>query len=109
VALKVSEGVVDTLFHFARREVTKNFLAKVGFFLMKKNLKRLYKKVDYSEYGGAQLLGINGVCIIGHGRSNPHAVQSAVRMAKDFVVHRIQEKIQSEMARLSGIAHGVKA
>lgn len=109
VALKVSEGVVETLFHWARREVTKNLLAKLGFFLMKRNLKRLYKKVDYSEYGGAQLLGINGVCIIGHGRSNPQAVRSAVRMAKDFVVHRVQERIQAEMAKLGGATHGAKA
>ncbi|MBM3284488.1 MAG: phosphate acyltransferase PlsX [Candidatus Aminicenantes bacterium] len=109
VALKVSEGVVETLFHMARREVTRNLLAKVGFFLMKRNLKRLYKKVDYSEYGGAQLLGINGVCIVGHGRSNPHAVRNAVRMAKDFVVHRVQDRIQAEVARLGGATHGAKA
>ena len=71
VALKVSEGVVETLFHMARREIMKDFFAKIGFLLMKRHLKKIYKKVDYSEYGGAQLLGLNGVCIIGHGRSNP--------------------------------------
>ncbi len=109
VALKVSEGVVEALFHWARREVTKNLLAKLGVFLMKRNLKRLYKKVDYSEYGGAQLLGINGVCIIGHGRSNPQAIKSAVRMARDFVVHRVQERIQAEIAKLGGATHGAKA
>lgn len=109
VALKVSEGVVEMLSHLARREIAKNFLARVGLFLMKKNLKRLYKRVDYSEYGGAQLLGINGVCIIGHGRSNPQAVRSAVRLARDFVVHRVQEKIQEEMAKFSGVTHGIKA
>ncbi len=109
VALKVSEGVVETLYHWARREVTKNLLAKLGFFLMRRNLKRLYKRVDYSEYGGAQLLGINGVCIIGHGRSSPRAVGSAVRLARDFVVHRVQERIQAEMAKLGGATHGAKA
>lgn len=109
VALKVSEGVVEALFHMARREITRNILAKIGFFLMKKNLKRLYRKVDYSEYGGALLLGINGVCIVGHGRSNPYAVRNAIRMAKDFVARRVQEKIQTEMARLRGVVYGAKA
>ena len=68
---------------------------------MKRNLKKLYKKVDYTEYGGAQLLGINGVCIIGHGRSNSNAVKNAVGLAKDFVVNKVQEKIQNEIAELS--------
>ncbi len=101
IALKVSEGVVETIFYMARNEIMKNIFSKLGFFLMKRNLKRVYKKVDYTEYGGAQLLGVNGVCIIGHGRSNPAAVKNAVRMAKDFVVNRVQEKIQDEIARIS--------
>lgn len=101
VALKVSEGVVETFFYMARNEIMKNIFAKIGFFLMKRNLKRLYKKVDYTEYGGAQLLGINGVCIIGHGRSNATAVKNAVRLAKDFVLNRVQEKIQNEIANLA--------
>ncbi|MBN1938558.1 MAG: phosphate acyltransferase PlsX [Candidatus Aminicenantes bacterium] len=99
VALKVSEGVIETLFHMARREITKNFFAKIGLFLMKGHLKRIYKRVDYSEYGGAQLLGLNGVCVIGHGRSNSNAVKNAVRLARDFVAKRIQEKIREELGR----------
>jgi glycerol-3-phosphate acyltransferase PlsX len=100
VALKVSEGVVETLFYMVRNEVMKNFFAKIGYLLMKRNLKKMYRKVDYSEYGGALLLGLNGVCIIGHGRSNANAVKHAVRLAKDFVVSRVQDKIQHEMARV---------
>ncbi|MEE9390781.1 MAG: phosphate acyltransferase PlsX [Candidatus Aminicenantaceae bacterium] len=109
VALKVSEGVVDTIFYMARNEVMKNIFSKIGFFLMKRNLKKLYRKIDYTEYGGAQLLGINGVCIIGHGRSNANAVKNAVGLARDFVVNQVQEKIQSEVARLSQTFDGVKA
>lgn len=100
VALKASEGVVETLFSMARHEIMKNLLAKVGFFLMKRNLRKLFKRVDYSEYGGAHLLGLNGVCIIAHGRSNPTAVKNAIRMAKDFVKNRVQEKIKQEMAKV---------
>jgi glycerol-3-phosphate acyltransferase PlsX len=101
IALKVSEGVVDTMFNMARTEIMKNLFAKIGFLLMKRHLKKLYKRVDYSEYGGAQLLGINGVCIIGHGRSNVMAVKNAVKMAKDFVKNRVQDKIRAEISLLS--------
>lgn len=99
VALKVSEGVVETLFSMAKREIMKDFLAKIGFLLMKGHMKKLYKRVDYSEYGGAQLLGLNGVCIIGHGRSSANAVRSAVRMARDFVTSRVQDRIREEIAK----------
>ena len=101
IALKVSEGVVETFFYMARTELMKNFFSKIGLFLMKRNLKKLYKKIDYSEYGGAQLLGINGVCIIGHGRSSSNAVKNAVGLAKDFVVNKVQEKIQDGIANIS--------
>ncbi|MFB0566428.1 MAG: phosphate acyltransferase PlsX [Candidatus Aminicenantaceae bacterium] len=99
VALKASEGVIETFFFMVRNEIMKNFFAKLGYLLMKRNLNKLFKKVDYTEYGGALLLGLNGVCIIGHGRSNVNAVKSAVKLAKDFVVSRIQDRIQQAMAR----------
>ena len=99
IALKVSEGVVETFFKMARTEIMKNIFSKIGFILMKRNLKKLYKKVDYSEYGGAHLLGLNGACIIGHGRSSSTAVKNAVKLAKDFVVGKVQEKIQKEIGQ----------
>ncbi len=101
VALKVSEGVVETFFNMARNEVMKNIFCKIGFFLMKRNVKRLYKKIDYSEYGGAHLLGLKGACVIGHGRSNAKAVKNAIGVAKEFVINRVQEKIQDEMTHFS--------
>lgn len=101
VALKVSESVVETFSYFARTEIMKNFFAKIGLFLMKRNLKKIYKKVDYTEYGGAQLLGINGVCIIGHGRSNSNAVKNAIGLAKDFVLNKVQDKIQHDITELT--------
>jgi glycerol-3-phosphate acyltransferase PlsX len=105
IALKVSEGVVETVLSMARTEVMRNFFSKIGFFLMKRNLKKLYKRLHYSEYGGAPLLGLNGVCVVGHGRSNPTAVKNAIRLAKDFVASRVVEKIQHEMGGyLQGLA-----
>ena len=109
VALKVSEGVVQSVVSMARHEITKDIFAKLGYLLMKRHLKKLYKKIDYSEYGGAQLLGVNGVIIIGHGRSNPTAVRNAVGRAKEFVANRVQDKIQAEILRYENALRGVAA
>jgi len=109
VALKVSEGVVESVLSMARHEITKNIFAKLGYLLMKRHLKKIYKKVDYSEYGGAQLLGLAGVCIIGHGRSNPAAVRNAIARAREFVANRVQEKIQAEILRYEHALKGVDA
>ena len=109
VALKVIEGVVQSVVSMARHEITKDIFAKLGYLLMKRHLKRLYKKVDYSEYGGAQLLGLDGLCVIGHGRSNPAAVRSAVGRAREFVANRVQEKIQSEILRYEHALKGARA
>ena len=109
VALKVTEGVVQSVMSMARHEITKNIFAKLGYLLMKRHLKKLYKKVDYSEYGGAQLLGVDGVCIIGHGRSNPDAVRNAIARAREFVANRVQEKIQAEITRYEHALKGAVA
>ncbi len=109
VALKVSESAAETMQVFLKRHLLSNPLGKLGLLLLMPSLKRFKKDLDYAEYGGAPLLGVNGVVIIGHGRSNPQAVRSAVRLARDFVVHRVQEKIQEEMAKFSGVTHGIKA
>ncbi len=107
VALKVSEGLVETVLSMARHEITKNIFAKLGYVLMKRHLKKIYKKVDYSEYGGAQLLGVDGVCVIGHGRSNPVAVRSAIGRAREFVLNHVQERIQTEILRYEQALRGV--
>lgn len=109
VALKATEGVVQSVLALAKHEITKNVFAKLGYLLMKRHLKKIYKRIDYAEYGGAQLLGVDGVCIIGHGRSNPTAVRSAVLRAREFVGGRVQEKIQGELLRYEHALKGVAA
>ncbi|MFO7865209.1 MAG: phosphate acyltransferase PlsX [Candidatus Aminicenantes bacterium] len=109
IALKTSEGVIDTFANMAKNEIMKNIFAKLGFLLMKRHLKKLYKKVDYSEYGGAHLLGIDGVCIVGHGRSNPVAVKNAIRLAQDYVKGKVQENIRKRLERTAGALHGARA
>jgi phosphate acyltransferase len=109
VALKASEGVVQSVLSMARHEITKSIFAKLGYLLMKRHLKRVYKKIDYTEYGGAQLLGLDGVCIIGHGRSNPVAVRNAVARAREFVANGVQAKIQAEILRYEHAMRGSAA
>jgi glycerol-3-phosphate acyltransferase PlsX len=109
IALKATEGVVQSVLAMAKHEITKNIFAKLGYLLMKRHLKRIYKKVDYSEYGGAQLLGVDGVCIIGHGKSNPAAVRSAILRAREFVAGGVQGKIQGELLRYEHALKGVAA
>ncbi|MFQ6069579.1 MAG: phosphate acyltransferase PlsX [Candidatus Aminicenantales bacterium] len=108
VALKASEGLVETFTYMVRNEIMKSMFSKIGYFLMKRNLKKAFRKVDYSEYGGALLLGLNGICIVGHGRSNPNAVKNAVRLARDFVKSKVQERIKHEMARVFQATSEVK-
>lgn len=93
VALKVSESVAEMLNDVLRREILRGFLGKLGTLLLLSNLKRFKKGMDYSEYGGAPLLGVNGVVIIGHGRSSSKAIKNAIRAAKVEVERNVNKKI----------------
>ena len=100
VTLKVSEGVVDVMLSMLKREIMSNVFSKIGFFFLKKSLKRIKKKLDYSEYGGALLLGVNGIVIIGHGSSNPKAIKNAISLSCKFVSEKVLEKISREISRV---------
>ena len=93
VALKVSESAAEAMQVFLKRHLLSNFLGKIGLFFLLPSLKRFKKEIDYAEYGGAPLLGVNGVVIIGHGRSNAKAIKNAIRVAKEEVERRFNEKI----------------
>lgn len=93
VALKVSESLAEAVQEFLKRHLLKNPLGIFGLLLLKGSLRNFKKKVDYSEYGGAPLLGVNGVVIIGHGRSNAYAIKNAIRVAKKEVEYRFTDKI----------------
>jgi glycerol-3-phosphate acyltransferase PlsX len=83
VALKVSESLAEMLFDFLRRELMSSWLNKLAVLFLKSSLKRFKRNLDYSEYGGAPLLGVNGAVIIGHGRSTSKAVKNGIRVAKE--------------------------
>jgi glycerol-3-phosphate acyltransferase PlsX len=93
VALKVSESLAEALQAFLKRQLKSNPMGILGFFLLRSSFSRFKKETDYSEYGGAPLLGVNGIVIIGHGRSNVNAIKNAIRVAKEEVDRKFNEKI----------------
>lgn len=93
VTLKVTEGVVEAFGEFLRRELTQNMFTKFGTLFLRSSFRQFKKKVDYAEYGGAPLLGVDGVVIIGHGRSSANAIKNAIRVAKEEVERKVNEKI----------------
>lgn len=97
VALKVSEGLVDAIFHTLKESLTATLLRKTGTFLARGAFRDLKKRVDYAEYGGAPLLGLNGLCVICHGRSNAKAIRNALRIAKEFAEGGINDRIAGEL------------
>ncbi len=93
VALKVSEGLADAAGQMLRAEITKTWRAKIGYLLIKKAFARFKQRVDYSEYGGAPLLGINGTGIICHGTSDALALENAVFVAADMIENKVNAAI----------------
>ncbi len=93
VALKIGEGIVEAAVHMLRRELAHSLLGKLGYVLLKAGVPELKKKLDYSEYGGAPLLGINGICIISHGRSSSKAIRNALAVAADAARNNLPETI----------------
>jgi len=81
VALKLSEGFAETMGRFILENMKKAMFGKIGLFFIARTLKKFKKITDYSEYGGAPLLGVDGVVIIGHGRSHAYAIKNAIKVA----------------------------
>jgi glycerol-3-phosphate acyltransferase PlsX len=94
VALKVSEGLVEMIRSMLRESLEATVTRKIGYALSRSAYKDFKKRVDYSEYGGAPLLGVKGVCIICHGRSDANAIKNAVRVAGDYASSRMNQRIQ---------------
>lgn len=93
VALKVSESAAEAMQTFLKRHLLSNIWGKIGLIFMMPSLKHFKKDIDYAEYGGALLLGVNGVVIIGHGRSSIRAIKNAIRVAKEEVERQVNTKI----------------
>jgi len=106
VALKTSEGLIEAVLKLLKEELSRNLQVKVGALLSKQSFKRLKKRLDYSEYGGAPLLGLRGVSIICHGRSSSNAIKNAIRVAKDFAENQVNAKLEAELSQVESITQG---
>jgi len=100
IVLKASEGVVSTVFDLMKRQIRKSIPAKFGAFLMKKKVfKKLKKRVDYAEYGGAPLLGVKGCAIISHGKSNAKAIKNAIFQAITYSDSKVNDAIELQLTK----------
>jgi glycerol-3-phosphate acyltransferase PlsX len=99
VLLKVSEGLVEMIKNMLQESLAATVTRKLGYVLSREAYGEFRKRVDYSEYGGVPLLGVKGVSIICHGRSNANAIKNAIRVAAEFAQGRINEKIEAELDR----------
>jgi len=86
----------------------RNLVSRLGYLLSRKSLRKAYARLDYAEYGGAPLLGLDGVAIIAHGGSGPRAIKNAIRVAKEAVSHDVNRHIIEVLGEL-GAAGGEKS
>lgn len=103
ILLKVTESFAEATSAFLKRELTKRLLPKIGAILSLPAYRAIRKKIDYSEYGGAPLLGVDGRVIIAHGSSNAKAIKNAVRAAIEYVKHKLNRHIIEDLEKLSEI------
>lgn len=100
VILKVSESLSEMVEKLLREEIKRTLQASVGFLLSRDAFRRFKQRLDYSEYGGAPLLGVKGCVIICHGRSSAKAIKNAIRFAAEFSRRNLAQKIQAQIAEL---------
>ncbi len=98
IALKISEGLAEAMRKMLKREISRKTTGKIGYMLMKDAFRNFKKKTDYSEYGGAPLLGISKPCIISHGRSSAKAIKNAIKIAGEFHTKGVLDIISDELS-----------
>ncbi len=97
IALKISESLAEMIGTNLKILFRTNWATRLGYFLLKPQLLQFKKSVDYSETGGAPLLGVNGVCIIAHGSSSSKAIKNAIRQATDMIEKKLNEHIRDDI------------
>jgi len=103
IALKLSEGLVEHIGAMLKKAIKSSLTSKIGYALSKRAFDDFRKRTDYSETGGAPLLGVRGITVIGHGRSNPNAIKNAIRVAAELCRSRVNEKIEQELSAAAAI------
>jgi glycerol-3-phosphate acyltransferase PlsX len=101
VVLKVSEGLSEVLLGLIKAEMTKSLPNKLAALVLQSDLRNMGKRLDYAEYGGLPLLGVNGAAIISHGRSNAKAIKNALRVARQTAETGVAQAIAEGLAKLS--------
>jgi glycerol-3-phosphate acyltransferase PlsX len=99
VVLKVSEAVAEAIGVFIRENIGTSWTRKLGYLLMRPAFRSLKRRIDYAEYGGAPLVGINGISIIGHGRSSDLAVKNAIRVAAELARSEVNKHIHEDIEK----------
>ena len=103
IALKICEGLALHMFGLMKKALESTLASQLGALFTRGALKGLRKHIDYSEYGGAPLLGVRGICVIGHGRSNANAIKNAIRIAAALARARLNDKIEEELADMAAL------
>src|ERR1700693_3125808 len=99
VAIKMAEATADFLFRNLRDEIPKTMRGKLGGMLIRPGVRQLRARIDWREFGGAPLLGIDGVAVVAHGRSDARAIKNAVRVTRDAVQNQLVGKIRAEVGK----------
>jgi glycerol-3-phosphate acyltransferase PlsX len=99
VAIKMAEATAEFLFRNLREEIPKTMRGKVGGMLIRPGVRQLRRRVDWREFGGAPLLGIDGVAVVAHGRSDARAIKNAIRVTRDAVQNQLVGKIRAEVGK----------
>jgi phosphate acyltransferase len=99
VAIKMAEATADFLFRSLRDEIPKTLTGKVGGALIRPRVRSIRDRIDWREFGGAPLLGIDGVAVVAHGRSDARAMKNAIRVTRDAVQNQLVAKIRAEVGR----------
>ncbi|HEY6183521.1 MAG TPA: phosphate--acyl-ACP acyltransferase, partial [Terriglobales bacterium] len=100
VALKISEGVAHLVRYTLKETLKATITRQVGYWLSRDAFTGFKKRLDHTEYGGAPLLGVKGVCFITHGSSNANAIKNAIRVAAEFAERKTNSKIEKELSAL---------
>jgi glycerol-3-phosphate acyltransferase PlsX len=98
IALKIGEGTAEAILTMLKESLSSNLAAQIGYVLAREAFEELRQRIDYSEYGGAPLLGVKGVCVVCHGRSNANAIKNAIRVAVNFLDRGLNDKLEHELA-----------
>ncbi len=108
IALKTMEGVASFAGEVLKNAFEKNFSGRLGYLMSRTALKDAYRRLDYAEYGGAPLIGLDGIAIVAHGGSNPLAIKNAIRQARDAVAKKMNRHIADALDELERAAAGQK-